>query len=87
MAFFQLTGAPIRMAVATVSGCSTGIILSLFVLIACTMGAEPAACIPVILGSIFMKPSLWNSSHAFPDGADVSCVSDWYDYAVWGLVV
>ncbi len=55
-AFSALTGAPIRIAVATVSGCSSGTTTGRLSLIARTIGIDPAACIPVIIGSRSMNP-------------------------------
>ena len=50
---YQLAGLPIRMAVATVSGCSMGC--------PSTMGAAPAAWNPSILGSRVVRPASWYS--------------------------
>jgi len=55
-AFLPEAGLPMRIAVATVSGSSTGTKLSLPRLKAMTSGAEPPACTPVSIGSSSIQP-------------------------------
>ncbi len=60
-AFLPLTGFPILMAVATVSGCSSGTKLGSLALKALATGAEPSAWMPVSMGTLSIHPTSWSS--------------------------
>src|SRR2546425_613879 len=80
--FFQETGEPILMAVARVSGCSTGTSASLLrgawaelfrssLANKCASGAAPSACTMVNLGRRLMTPSSNNSRKPLPSAAQL----------------
>jgi len=63
-AFLPLTGFPFLMAVATVSGCSSGTKFFSLALKALATGAEPSACMPVSMGTLSIQPTSLSSETA-----------------------
>ena len=60
-AFLPLIGLPILMAVATVSGCSSGMKSSVCCEKARATGEAPSAWIPVSIGTLSIHPTSWSS--------------------------
>lgn len=60
-AFLPLIGLPMRIAVATVSGLSTGTKSSVRLSKAWATGAAPSAWMPVSIGTLSIQPTSWSS--------------------------
>ncbi|GEM_PF-2858225 len=60
-AFLPLMGFPILIAVATVSGCSSGMKSAVWWAKALATGDAPSAWIPVSMGTLSIHPTSWSS--------------------------